>query len=314
MPAKPKIDIVYAFQAVPCQASGPPPPRIDWNLVECLRNPPIEPPVKGAVGFDNLIKVDCFFDKPSQFCPSFGWVSFIVQYYGNISLFYHLECAMDGDNQYHLCDKQINSPAFSSYRNHNQLYTGPQKYWNVLNNEGEPNSHLFSVRATDIYGQKSSPRDWAWYTTYEDTGSTQQNFIIHKKTPSQQRSDNNTIAGGEIVGSPPTQKPSALYSNLSQLGIATPFACVPTNKQIGNVSRFWVVACAGADQTVTSGDFVRLEGIGTNNLDATMQPSPSPAPYSWQQTSGHSVSLSNDGTANPTFVAPSVKNPTNLKF
>jgi LmbE family N-acetylglucosaminyl deacetylase len=58
------------------------------------------------------------------------------------------------------------------------------------------------------------------------------------------------------------------------------------------------VANAGANQVVTQGAFVTLDG------SASSDPNGSAITYSWSQTSGPSVPLSDPAVANPTFTAP----------
>ena len=67
------------------------------------------------------------------------------------------------------------------------------------------------------------------------------------------------------------------------------------------------VANAGPDQTVTSGDTVTLQGSGT---DADNDP----LKYSWTQTAGPSVTLSDASSPAPTFTAPEVDTETTLTF
>lgn len=67
------------------------------------------------------------------------------------------------------------------------------------------------------------------------------------------------------------------------------------------------IANAGADQTVTSGALVTLDGSGSD-------PDGDPITFSWSQTSGPAVTLSDPTLAKPTFNAPSVTIPTTLSF
>jgi hypothetical protein len=60
------------------------------------------------------------------------------------------------------------------------------------------------------------------------------------------------------------------------------------------------IADAGADQTVTEGDVVVLSGAGSDDPDGTV------LSYSWTQTGGASVSLSDPSAAAPSFTAPNV--------
>jgi hypothetical protein len=60
-------------------------------------------------------------------------------------------------------------------------------------------------------------------------------------------------------------------------------------------------ADAGPDQTVNEGDIVRLDGSAGTDADGTI------ASYSWTQTSGTSVTLTDTNSATPTFIAPGVE-------
>ena len=59
-------------------------------------------------------------------------------------------------------------------------------------------------------------------------------------------------------------------------------------------------ADAGTNQTVPAGAFVTLDGSGSSDPDGN------PLTYSWSQTSGPSVTLSDNGAEMPTFTAPSL--------
>ena len=67
------------------------------------------------------------------------------------------------------------------------------------------------------------------------------------------------------------------------------------------------VADAGADQAVQAGDTVTLNGTGSSDPDTG-----DAIAYSWSQTSGATVALSNPSSASPTFTAPS--GPETLSF
>lgn len=66
-------------------------------------------------------------------------------------------------------------------------------------------------------------------------------------------------------------------------------------------------ANAGADKSSNAGDLVTLNGSGTD-------PEGGPVSYSWKQTRGTAVTLSNAAAAAPTFTAPPVTRATSLTF
>ena len=67
-------------------------------------------------------------------------------------------------------------------------------------------------------------------------------------------------------------------------------------------------ANAGDDQTVGEGNLVTLNGTGSSD------PNGDPLTFSWSQTPGLSVSLSNGTAPSPTFTAPAVTEQTDLVF
>ncbi len=67
-------------------------------------------------------------------------------------------------------------------------------------------------------------------------------------------------------------------------------------------------ADAGVDQTVDEGDTVTLTAVGTSDGDANA------LTYKWIQTSGPTVSLSDNYAAQPTFTAPEGLSNTNVQF
>jgi K319-like protein/uncharacterized protein DUF922 len=68
------------------------------------------------------------------------------------------------------------------------------------------------------------------------------------------------------------------------------------------------VANAGSDQTVTSGDTVTLNGAGSSDPDGD------PLTYTWSQSAGPSVALSDAHSVNPTFTASDIETETTLTF
>jgi len=68
------------------------------------------------------------------------------------------------------------------------------------------------------------------------------------------------------------------------------------------------VARAGADQTVASGDAVTLDGSGSTGGGGSIKS------YSWAQTGGPPVTLTNAASAKANFVAPTVASAADLTF
>jgi MYXO-CTERM domain-containing protein len=68
------------------------------------------------------------------------------------------------------------------------------------------------------------------------------------------------------------------------------------------------VAQTSADLTVTSGDTVTLDASSSSDPDGD------PRSYSWRQLSGSTVGLTDATTAKPTFVAPTVVEPSMFGF
>src|ERR671923_1953606 len=67
-------------------------------------------------------------------------------------------------------------------------------------------------------------------------------------------------------------------------------------------------ANAGSDQTVNEGDTVALDGSASTDTDGTI------ASYSWTQTAGTAVTLSDASSATPSFTAPDVDSTDTLTF
>src|SRR4051794_4240958 len=68
------------------------------------------------------------------------------------------------------------------------------------------------------------------------------------------------------------------------------------------------VANAGANQTVTSGTTVTLNGTASSDSDGSI------ASYAWTQTAGSAVTLSSSTASQPTFSASTVASATTFTF
>lgn len=104
-----------------------------------------------------------------------------------------------------------------------------------------------------------------------------------------------------------------LWRVIAGLALTTLFGCGDgsVNACFGDAAFchmvFNPVARPGADQTVASGDVVTLDGSNST-------PSGSIRSYSWAQTAGPAVTLTDASNARATFVAPMVTSSTNLSF
>ena len=76
----------------------------------------------------------------------------------------------------------------------------------------------------------------------------------------------------------------------------------------GGAANVVPIANAGANQTVTSGTTVTLNGTASSDSDGSI------ASYAWTQTAGAAVTLSSATASQPTFPAPTVASATALTF
>ncbi len=102
---------------------------------------------------------------------------------------------------------------------------------------------------------------------------------------------------GYFTGDKDQSREPLLY--IRNLGTAADNSPVNSNPPTAN---------AGADQTVAAGSTVQLDGTGSSD------PNNSPLSYSWTQTSGPSVTLSDSSSSKSTFKAPEPSATTNLVF
>ena len=123
-----------------------------------------------------------------------------------------------------------------------------------------------------------------------------------------------TVNGGQEQTVGTTAAPAAWFTDSDQ-GLAVGVIST-SNFASSTFSATWdqlsvqytegsVVADAGDDQTVDEGTTVGLDASGSSGDSLT---------YSWTQTSGSSVTLSNASAAQPTFTAPDVDSETTLTF
>ncbi|NLG41867.1 MAG: hypothetical protein GX547_01365 [Phycisphaerae bacterium] len=95
-----------------------------------------------------------------------------------------------------------------------------------------------------------------------------------------------------------TRKPwSALALGTSLIMLLSLCGCPPEPPPPPNQSP---VANAGADQTVSAGSTVTLNGTGSSDADGD------PLTFQWTQTAGTSVTLNNANTATASFTAPNI--------
>ena len=93
-----------------------------------------------------------------------------------------------------------------------------------------------------------------------------------------------------------------------QLTVADPYGGLSAAATVNVVLNHRPVAAAGVDQTVTSGALVTLDGSGSVDPDGQA------ITYTWTQSSGPAVTLSNAHVVKPTFTAPTVTTATNQKL
>jgi hypothetical protein len=116
--------------------------------------------------------------------------------------------------------------------------------------------------------------------------------IVPEQTPSE--------ASPPIAGIVPEQTPSAV--NPPTVNAVDTSNIVRDNTTTANGI---LTANAGSDRTVQSGALVVLDGSNSTGSIAS---------YSWKQTSGKSVKLTDPNTARSAFIAPDVKKDSILKF
>jgi hypothetical protein len=127
------------------------------------------------------------------------------------------------------------------------------------------------------------------------------------------------ISGPEVAISDPTQPVTSFIapmltsesaSLVFQLVVEDMGGLIDTDTCVVNIT--WVneppAADAGADQTVNSGDTVRLNGSGSTDRNDGFDS------IRWSQLSGPAVTLSDPNALAPTFTAPSVQEAQSLSF
>ena len=100
--------------------------------------------------------------------------------------------------------------------------------------------------------------------------------------------------------------PLLLLTVLFGCGDASLYVCIGDPRFCA--SALSPVANPGPDQTVAAGDLVTLDGSNSQATNGTIQS------YSWAQTNGPPVTLSNANEARATFIAPNVTSSTSLSF
>ena len=100
--------------------------------------------------------------------------------------------------------------------------------------------------------------------------------------------------------------PLLLLTVLFGCGDASVYICIGDPRFCA--SALSPIADAGPDQTVAAGDLVTLDGSDSQATSGTIES------YSWTQTGGPPVALSNANEAIATFMAPNVTSSTSLSF
>ncbi len=114
---------------------------------------------------------ECFPNTPEcTFKMLHGRMKFTLLLQGNNNPIDHLECRLDGkyafqaNEAYGPCDYNGNfnreGRMFAS-----TLYIPFTTWSHVLNPDGTPYQHIFTIMAVDAYGQHSNVADWKWRTT-----------------------------------------------------------------------------------------------------------------------------------------------------
>jgi hypothetical protein len=118
-------------------------------------------------------------------------------------------------------------------------------------------------------------------------------------------------AGPEVLlDSPDTQNPSFIAPQvINATNITLEFDLIVDDGFTNSTDSVTIIvqnvnkppmANAGADQTVNEGGNVTLDGTGSSDPDGDL------LAYSWTQTAGPAVTLSNANTTTPSFVAPNI--------
>ena len=157
--------------------------------------------------------------------------------------------------------------------------------------------HNFMVRAIDNSGNTdSTPVSFSWTSSPVSEGD----ILVTDGS-----------AGTSSLGALFSVDPSGNRTIISDFGNAAQGALgsFPSGVVIfPDTNNQQPIADSGPDQTAIDGSLVTLDGTGSSDPDGDS------ITYSWTQTSGTNVTLSNSTIANPTFVAPSTTEEIMLGF
>jgi hypothetical protein len=99
-----------------------------------------------------------------------GRMKFTISLQNNYNPIDHLECRLDGkyafqaNEAYGPCDYNGNLNR-KGIKYASTLYVPYMTWSHVINLDGTPYQHIFTIMAVDVYGQHSNVANWKWRTT-----------------------------------------------------------------------------------------------------------------------------------------------------
>ena len=141
---------------------------------------------------------------------------------------------------------------------------------------------------------------------WDDTNTTEEGYRLYIRAEGQAYDYTSPYWEGEGTTCTIDLKPDTYYFvGRAFAGVEESESSEEFKVQIANQMP---LAEAGIDQAVNANSVVTLDGAASSDPDGSL------ASYTWSQTAGHSVTLSNTDSAAPSFIAPSVSNISTLSF